>query len=319
MAQYLVTGGAGFIGSHIVHALQRRGEKVRVFDNFSTGKEENLKGLDIEIIIGDVRDPKSIIQSIQGVEYVFHQAALPSVALSIEEPLTSHEVNATGTLNVLQASMKAKVKRVIYASSSAIYGNNPMSPKREDLLPAPLSPYAVSKLAGEYYCQTVGEVYGLETVCLRYFNVFGPRQDPDSPYSAVIPRFICAVLDGKDPIVFGDGKQSRDFISVANVVKANLTAARSPQASGKIFNVASGKSYSLLDVLEGIEKTLKRSITPDFQEPRPGDIEHSLASVDRAKLVMSFSPEINFFDSLRKTIDWFVKSKEGITIQGRDV
>lgn len=251
LAKYLVTGGAGFIGSNIVEELVDRNESVRVLDNLSTGRRENIEPFmdKIEFIEGDLRDLDAVRKAVEGVDYVLHQGALPSVPRSIDEPLTTNEVNVNGTLKVLIAARDAGVKRVVYASSSSIYGNSEVLPKREDMPPNPLSPYAISKLAGENYCRIFYQIYGLETVCLRYFNVFGPRQDPTSQYSAVIPKFINAMLNGERPIIYGDGKQSRDFTFVANVVQANLLACEANGVAGELFNVACGERYTLLDLI----------------------------------------------------------------------
>lgn len=305
MARYLVTGGAGFIGSHLARALLERGDEVRVFDNFATGKKGNLEGLLLELFEGDLRDRDALEKAVRGVEFVFHQGALPSVARSIEDPLTSHSVNATGTLLLLQACLRAGVRRVVYASSSSIYGNTPVLPKHEEMSPSPLSPYAASKLTGEYYCQVFWKVHGLQTVCLRYFNVFGLRQDPDSPYAAVIPRFISAALDGARPTVFGDGTQSRDFTYVDNVIEANLLAAAVPKAAGEVMNVACGKRASLLDLVQALGEAIGREITPVFAGPRPGDVKHSEAAIDKARVVLGYSPRIQFREGLRRTVEWF--------------
>ncbi len=246
MSLYLVTGGAGFIGSNIVERLVRQGERVRVLDNLSTGKRENLVSwLDrLELIEGDIRDVETVHGAMAGVDYVLHQAALPSVPRSVADPLASHQVNATGTLNVLPAARDAGVKRLVYASSSSVYGDSPTLPKQEEMPTNPISPYAVSKLAGENYCRVFFRVYGLETVCLRYFNVFGPRQDPTSQYAAVIPRFITAMLDGRRPVIYGDGRQSRDFTYIENVVEANLLACQAKDVAGEVLNIACGESFS---------------------------------------------------------------------------
>ena len=304
---YLVTGGAGFIGSHIVEELVKRGEKVRVLDNFSTGKRENiLPFLDrIELIEGDVRSYHIVREAVDGVDFVLHQAALPSVPRSIKDPITTNEVNVGGTLNILNAALDAKVKRVVYASSSSIYGNSEVLPKREDMPPNPMSPYAVSKLAGEKYCQVFSEVYGLETVCLRYFNVFGPRQDPNSQYSAVIPKFIMAIKKGDQPMIYGDGKQSRDFTFVANVVEANLLACQVNSALGEVFNIACGKRYSLLGLVSKLNEIFGNNIEPIFTEPRKGDVRHSLASIVKAKKLIGYNPSVGFEQGLRKVVVYY--------------
>jgi UDP-glucose 4-epimerase len=304
---YLVTGGAGFIGSHIVDELVWRGQQVRVLDNFLTGKRQNLAKYlaDIELIEGDIRNLATIQQAMQGVDYVLHQAALPSVPRSVADPATSHEVNATGTLNVLIAARDAQVKRVVYASSSSVYGNNPAPVKQEDMPTNPLSPYAVSKLAGENYCKVFYQVYGLETVVIRYFNVFGPDQDPNSPYAAVIPKFITLMLRGEPPPVDGDGTQSRDFTYVANVVDGNLRAATQPDIAGRVFNVACGLSFSLLQLIAHINSILGTDHEPIFRELRPGDIKHSLADISAAREELGYRPVVSFEEGLKLTVESF--------------
>jgi UDP-glucose 4-epimerase len=304
---YLVTGGAGFIGSNIVEELVRRGERVRVLDDFSTGKRKNLSAFldDIELVEGDLRDPSAVRRAVEGVDYVLHQGALPSVQRSIDDPLATHAVNATGTLNLLTAAREAGVKRVVYAASSSVYGDSPTLPKREDMIPRPKSPYAVSKLAGEQYCRACTEVYGLETVCLRYFNVFGPRQDPTSQYSGVIPLFITAMLRGEPPTVHGDGLQSRDFSYVDNVVQANLLAATAPGAIGRVFNVACGERYTLLDMIAALNDILGTQIEPVHTEPRIGDVRHSLADISAAREALGYRVLVGFYDGLRRTVAWY--------------
>jgi len=308
MALYLITGGAGFIGSNIVAELLKRDERVRVLDNFSTGRRENIAPLSdhIDLVEGDLRDLPTVSHAVEGVDYVLHQGALPSVQRSVDAPLASHAANATGTLNVLIAARDAGVRRVIYASSSSIYGDSPTLPKREDMLPAPKSPYAVSKMAGEQYCRAFAEVFGLETVCLRYFNVFGPRQDPMSQYSAVIPIFITAMLRDEAPTIHGDGKQSRDFTYVANVIQANLLAATAPDdAIGRVFNVACGERYTLLDLVDNFNEILGTDIGPIYTDPRPGDVCHSLADISAAQGILHYKPEVDFREGLRRTVEWF--------------
>ncbi len=307
MSLYLVTGGAGFIGSSIVAELLRRGERVRVLDNFATGRRENLApfAADIEIVEGDLRGMSAIHRAVQGAEVVFHEAALPSVQRSIDDPETTHMVNATGTLNMLLAARDAGVRRVVFAASSSVYGDSPTLPKREDMLPRPKSPYAASKLAGEHFCRIFADVYRLETVCLRYFNVFGPRQDPNSQYAAVIPRFIEAMLAGKAPTVYGDGGQSRDFTYVANVVEANLLAATAPNVSGQVFNIACGQRYTLLDLIGILNGLLGASIAPHCVEGRAGDVRHSLADVSLAQEHLGYRVEVGFEEGLRRTLEWF--------------
>lgn len=311
MARYLVTGGAGFIGSHLVEELVRRGEKVRVLDNLSTGKRENLAQVlgQIEFIEGDICDEGVVTRATEGVDFVLHQAALPSVPRSVQDPLASNRANVDGTLTVLWAARRAGVRRVVYASSSSVYGNVNVSPKHEDLTPAPASPYAVSKLAGEYYCRVFYQVYGLETVSLRYFNVFGPRQDPHSPYAAVIPRFISRMRGGQPPIIYGDGSQTRDFTYVANVVHANLLACTAPQAAGTVMNVACGQSTSLLELVRELNRLLGTHLTPHHDAPRAGDVQHSLADVRRAREVLGYSPVCTFAEGLARTVAYFTKPR----------
>ncbi len=304
---YLVTGGAGFIGSNIVERLVDEGHHVRVLDNFSTGRRENLAPWlhRIELLEGDLRDPETVHQAVQGVDYVLHQGAIPSVPRSVDDPLTSHQCNATGTLNLLIAARDAPVKRVVYASSSSVYGDSPELPKRETMPTDPLSPYAVSKLAGETYCRAFCQVYGLETVCLRYFNVFGPRQDPGSQYAAVIPAFVTAMLDGRRPVVYGDGRQSRDFTYVANVVEANLLACRAEDAAGGVYNAACGRRTTLLELLEALERVTGRQANPRFDPPRPGDVKHSVAAIDQARRHLGYEPIVGFEEGLRRTVAFF--------------
>lgn len=303
MAKCLVTGGCGFIGSHIAKALVQRGDTVRVLDNLSTGKAKNLDAVkdDIEFIEGDICDPTAVAQAVQQVELVFHQAALASVPLSVNDPLATHQACVTGTVNVLDQARRANVRRVMYAASSSAYGNSPWSAKRESDPPAPLSPYAAAKLAGEEYCQAFYQSYGLETVCLRYFNVFGPGQDPKGAYAAVIPAFIVKMRAGQRPLIFGDGSQSRDFTYVANVVAGNLAAASSTAAAGKVFNIASGKSYSLLQLIESLNCVLGLSLTPIFEPARVGDVKDSLADISKAQLELGYSPSVDFLAGLEKT------------------
>ncbi|MDN5865160.1 MAG: SDR family oxidoreductase [Gammaproteobacteria bacterium] len=313
--KYLVTGGAGFIGSHLVRSLIESGHRVRVFDDFSTGKPENIAGLDLELMEGDVRDVEQVGRAVKGMDYVIHLAALASVSRSVKAPLASHSVNATGTLAVLQASKERGVKRVVFAGSSSAYGNSEKLPKREDAVPAPASPYAVSKVAGEYYCRMYSATMGLEAACVRYFNVFGPRQDPDSEYAAVIPKFIEAALHGEEPVVHGDGKQSRDFTYVANAVDATLRATTAKEAPGEIFNVACGERRSLLDLLGEIESLLDVRLTPLFGDPRPGDVRHSLADIEKSKRLLGYVPRIGFTDGLQRTLEWF-RSRQAVDEAG---
>jgi UDP-glucose 4-epimerase len=304
---HLVTGGAGFIGSHIVDALLAAGHPVRVLDNFATGRRENLGHVmdRIELIEGDIRDEAAVGRAMQRVECVFHQAALPSVPRSMSDPKTTHEVNATGTLNVLIAARDAGVKRVVYASSSSVYGDTPELPKREDMTPRPRSPYAVSKLAGEQYCRAFCYGYGLETVCLRYFNVFGPRQAPDSQYAAAIPLFIASLLNGNHVRIYGDGRQTRDFTFVANVVQANLLAATAPKAAGAVCNIAGGAQTSLLALLSALEELTGKQADPVHEPPRPGDVRDSLADLQAAKQILGYQVTTPLLDGLRETVRWF--------------
>ncbi|AXA35268.1 MAG: SDR family oxidoreductase [Candidatus Hydrogenedentota bacterium] len=307
MAKFLVTGGCGFIGSNIAEYLVREGHEVRILDNLSTGRRENIAGFihQVELIEGDLLDPKVVEQAVSGVEYVLHQAALPSVQRSVEDPERSDRVNVGGTVTLLNACRKAGVRRVVYAASSSAYGDQPVPVKHEGLLPMPKSPYAVSKLAGEYYMQAFATCYGLETVCLRYFNVFGPRQDPTSEYSAVIPKFITRILRGEQPVIYGDGTQTRDFTYVENNVRANLAAAFAPNVSGRVFNVACGTSFSLLDLVREINSILGTKVEPIFAPPRKGDVRHSLADITAAKEAFGYEVTVDFREGLRRTIAWY--------------
>jgi nucleoside-diphosphate-sugar epimerase len=307
----LVTGGAGFIGSSITRALLARGQAVRVLDDLSSGKRENLADLpgDVDWIEGDILDPATMARAAEGVEVIFHQAAIPSVPRSLAAPLSSHEANATGTLEVLQAARARGVRRVVYAGSSSAYGDTPMLPKVETMSPLPLSPYAVSKLAGELYCQMFARTMGLETVVLRYFNVFGPRQDPASQYAAVIPRFITAALAQREPVVFGDGKQSRDFCYIDNVVEANLLAAEAPGAVGRVFNIACGAATELNGVLDLLGELVGRKVTARHEPGRPGDVKHSLADIALAEAHLGYRPKVMFPEGLRRTFEWFKNAR----------
>lgn len=306
MALFLVTGGAGFIGCNIVRRLLAEGHEVRVLDNFSTGRRENLAGLDVELIEGDLTSYYMVQRAVKGVDYILHQGALPSVPRSVNDPIASVTVNVMGTLNVLTAAMEEGVKRVVYASSSSIYGDSPELPKHEGMLPAPKSPYAASKLAGEHLCQGFYRTYGLETIILRYFNVFGPYQNPYSQYAAVIPKFITAALTDQPVTIFGDGTQSRDFTFVENVVEANLAAIQAPkEAVGKAYNIACGENYSLLQLLDLLEEILGKRISRVFQEPRPGDVKHSWADISQAQKSLGYQPKIGFREGLERTIEWF--------------
>lgn len=304
---YLVTGGAGFIGSHICERLLRDGQRVRVFDNFSSGKEENLRDLggEVETIHADIRDARAIRDAMKGVHVVFHEAALGSVPRSVADPLTTHDSNITGTLNVLLAARDAGVRRVVYASSSSVYGETPTLPKHEGITPQPLSPYALSKLAGEHYINIFNHVYGFEAVSLRYFNIFGPRQDPESQYAAVIPKFVTALLKGVAPTVYGDGQQSRDFTYVENVVEANLLASEAEGVAGRFFNVACGGRYTLLDLLGKIKGILGSDVDPVHEPPRAGDVKDSQASIEEAERALGYRVKVDFDEGLRRTVAWF--------------
>jgi nucleoside-diphosphate-sugar epimerase len=310
-SRVLVTGGAGFIGSHLVDRLLRDGHDVVVLDNLSTGRRENLaEAADaVEFVEGDIRDLDAIRAAIRGADVVYHQAALPSVPRSIEAPADSHAANATGTLNVLIAAREADVRRVVYASSSSVYGDTPTLPKREEMAPSPLSPYAVSKLAGELYCRVFHHVYGLETVALRYFNVFGPRQAPDSAYAAVIPLFIQKLLDGRVPRIFGDGEQTRSFAYVADVVDANVRAAVSEGAAGRAINIAGKERISIND----LDRALRDAVPAaprgpaDYGPPRPGDVRHSYADLSAAEELLGYSPRTSLAEGLRRTVEWLAE------------
>jgi UDP-glucose 4-epimerase len=312
MSLYLVTGGAGFIGSSIARALIARGDGVRIVDNFSTGKRENIADLaeHIELLEGDIRDDRLMSRAMGGVTAVFHEAAIASVPQSMAEPLENYAVNATGTIRVLEAARHAGVRRVVYAASSAAYGDDPGLPKVETMRPAPISPYGGSKLAGEVALQVYARAFGLETVCLRYFNVFGPRQDPQSEYAAVIPKFITAALAGKQLRIFGDGKQSRDFCHIDNVVEANFAAATADarRVSGGVFNVGCGEAIDLNRVVAILGDILGRKIEAIYEPERAGDIKHSWGDVGAARAALGFRAAGSFTDGLRRTVEWY-KSK----------
>lgn len=299
----LVTGGGGFIGSHLVRRLLREGHSVRVLDNFATGRRENLEQVldDVELVEGDLQSYERVHNAVRGCEVAFHLGALPSVPRSIQDPLTSNATNVVGTLNVLLAARDEGVRRVVYASSSSTYGASAELPKREDMHPLPIAPYAVSKLAAEGYCRAFHEVYGLETVALRYFNVFGPGQDPQSQYAAVIPNFITAALAGSPPVVHGDGEQSRDFTYVDNAVDANLLAAEAAGAAGEAFNVACGERISLNEIVARLAALTGKEIEAVHTDPRPGDVRHSLADISKAREVLGFEPAVDFEEGLRRT------------------
>jgi UDP-glucose 4-epimerase len=309
MALYLVTGVAGFIGSNLAHALVARGDEVRGIDNFCHGRRENLAGIETKIDLreADITDDAAIGAACKGVDYVLHQAALGSVPRSLADPVGSNHANVVGTLKVLQAAREAGVKRVVYASSSSVYGDTPTLPKREDMPGNPISPYAVSKYAGELYAQSFSRVLGLETVSLRYFNVFGPRQHPTSQYAAVIPKFIRAMLGGEQPTIFGDGQQSRDFTYIDNVVSANLLTASAPagKVSGQVFNVAAGRSFSLLELYRLLQELTGFDKPAVLAPPRSGDVRDSLADTTRAQQAMGYQTLVEFKEGLRKSVEWY--------------
>ena len=304
---YLVTGGAGFIGSNIAEALARRGDRVRVLDDFSTGRRENLAPVSgVEVVEGDLRDAATVRRAVSGVDGVFHEAALRSVPRSVDDPLSSNDVNVTGTLVLLLACREAKVRRLVYASSSSVYGDDPTLPKVETLPTQPISPYAVSKLAAEHYCQTFARLYGVETVSIRYFNVFGPRQNPESKYSAVIPRFLAQALAGEPLEVHGDGEQSRDFTYIDNVVRGNLLAMETPGVSGEVFNVACGTRHSLLAIADAIGDFLGRKLPRTHVASRAGDVRHTLADISKAERLLGYRPAVDFATGMRRTCEYFV-------------
>jgi UDP-glucose 4-epimerase len=312
MALCLVTGGAGFIGSHLTEALFQRGHQVRVLDNFSTGRPENLEAvrLDATVFDADITDLALVRSIMRGVELVFHQAALASVPRSVADPLATHHACATGTLNVLTAAREAGVRRLVYAASSSAYGDSERLPKQESDPANPLSPYAVAKLAGEQYCAAFTRVYGFETVRLRYFNVYGPRQSPDGPYAAVIPRFIQMMLEGHRPIIHGDGLQTRDFTYVSDAVQANLLAAAAPAASGKMYNIAGGRRISLLELVDRLNTLLGTQLEPEHMDPRPGDIRDSQADITRARQDLGFAPEVDLAEGLRRSLKYYAPAPQ---------
>ncbi len=308
MANFLVTGGAGFIGSNIVERLVALGHAVRVVDNFSTGKRQNLQSLlpHIELIEGDLHEESVCATACNDIDYILHQAAIPSVPRSVADPVNTTVNNVIGTVQLLTAAARAKVRRMVYAASSSAYGDQPVAEKVETLVPRPRSPYAAAKLAGEYFCAAYSATMGLETVAIRYFNVFGPRQDPTSQYSAVIPRFIMALLRGERPTIYGDGSQSRDFTFVANVVKANILAAETTApVAGRVINVACGTSFSLLELLAGLNDILGTQILPHFDRQRQGDVKHSLADISLARELLNYSVDVSFHEGLRRTAEWY--------------
>jgi len=308
----LVTGGAGFIGSHIAAALVANGARVRIIDDLSTGYRENVNevGGDVDFVHASLADEKSLRKALEDVELVFHEAAIPSVPRSVENPRQTHIASVDSTFSLLDAARQMKVRRIVYAASSSAYGDQPTLPKVEDMLPDPLSPYAVAKLVGEYYAQVFSRVYGLETVSLRYFNVFGPRQDPSSQYSGVISRFIAALLSGEQPVIYGDGEQSRDFTYIANVVDANLKAAETTKGIGTVINVANGERITLNELLKEVQElTGKTDVAVDYRAPRAGDVLHSLADITRARESLGFEPRVGLREGLQSTIDWWKQSR----------
>ena len=310
MSRYLVTGGAGFIGSHITEELVRRKHFVRVLDNFSSGKKENLDDLakKIEIVRGDIRDKSTCFRAAKGIDYILHQAALRSVPKSMVDPASYNEVNIGGTLNMLEAAKSCNVKSLVFASSSSIYGDVNVFPEKEDTLSQLISPYALSKLAGEYYCKIFSHHYGLPTACLRYFNVFGPRQALDDEYAVVIPKFIYCIMHDQQPPIFGTGKQSRDFTFVKNVVSANLLAAGNKRLKGTVFNVASGKDYTVLKLVEILNSVMGKNIKPKLLALRPGDVFKTLADLTKSRKILGYKPAVDFVEGLRQTVRYFRES-----------
>ena len=309
MATYLITGIAGFIGSSIARAVLAQGDQVRGIDNFSTGKRENIAEIlgQIDLRETDLLNLSAVQDACKGVDYIFHEAAIPSVPKSVLDPLGSNRANVDGTVHVLVAAKDAKVKRVVYAASSSAYGDTPTLPKHEAMPPNPISPYAVAKLASEYYMTSFYRCYGLETVSLRYFNIFGPRQDPTSPYSGVLAKFITQMLNGEQPTIFGDGKQSRDFTYIDNTVEANLLAAKAPasQAAGQVFNVATGTRVDLNETFEVLKKIIGYKGKVKYEAERAGDVKHSLADLSRAEKQLGYTPKVNFEEGLRRTVEWY--------------
>jgi nucleoside-diphosphate-sugar epimerase len=312
MAQYLVTGGAGFIGSHLTEELVRRGHRVRVADSLVTGRRSNLDHVpDIEFLEGDLAELDVARQAVKDVDFVLHQAAIPSVPRSVSDPITSNRANVDGTLNVLVAARDARVRRLVFAGSSSAYGDTPTLPKHEGMPNTPLSPYALQKVVGEQYLQMFTKLYGLETVSTRYFNVFGPRQDPSSPYSGVISVFATALLDGRSPTIFGDGEQTRDFTYVANVVDGVLRACEADDASGQVINVATGGRVSLNTLFETMRRLIGADVQPRYAEPRAGDVRDSQADITKARRILGYEPSVSFEEGLRKTVEWYRASRTG--------
>jgi len=307
MGKYLVTGGAGFIGSHLVEALCKRGDEVVIIDNLSTGKLDNIKPFldQVRFVEGSITDLETVRSCCKGVEVVLHQAALASVPRSVKDPIASNEVNIDGTLNILWAAHEAGVRRVVYAASSSTYGDTEVLPKVEDMYPAPMSPYAVTKYVGELYLQVFDRLYGLSCVGLRYFNVFGPRQDPLSQYAAVVPLFITKLLKGESPLIHGDGEQSRDFTYIQNVVEANLAAAAAETPEGRSVNIACGERITINEICQRIQQLLGTDIAPEYDEPRVGDVKHSLADISLAKRTIDYQPSVDLATGLQETVDWY--------------
>jgi len=318
MPVYVVTGGAGFIGSHIAEELVRRNQQVRIVDDFSSGKAANIASFRdrVDVITADIADRSSIARAFDGADFVIHQAAIPSVPKSMLDPVTSNRANVDGTLNVLLAARDAGVKRVVYASSSSLYGDSPTLPKREDMTPDPLSPYGAQKLFGEMYSRLFSKAFGLETVSLRYFNVFGPRQDATSQYSGVLAKFIPAVLESRRPTIYGDGTQSRDFTYVANVVEANLLACTAPGVAGEALNIACGDRITVRAMLDQINAIIGKSMEPIYSERRPGDILHSQADITKARRLLNYNPAVSFQEGLRRTIEWYRENPASATAAG---
>src|SRR5687767_2166429 len=308
----LVTGGAGFIGSHIASAPLASGARVRILDDLSTGDRENLDeiGGDIDFVQGSVADEQLLAKALDNVELIFHEAAIPSVPRSVEAPRNTHVASVDGTFSLLLAAKEAGVRRVVYAASSSAYGDQPTLPKAEQMAPDPLSPYAVAKLVGEYYCRVFTRVYGLETVSLRYFNVFGPRQDPSSQYSGVVSRFISALLNDEQPVIYGDGEQSRDFTYIENVVAANLSAASAPKAAGNVINVANGERITLNELLNELKQLTGRTeVTAEYRDSRVGDVRHSLADITMARELLGYESKVDLREGLKRTLDWWKTSR----------
>lgn len=313
MASVLVTGGAGFIGSHVVDGLVKRGHRVRVLDNFSTGKRQNIQHLEdsVELKVADIRDFGQVQEAVTDIDYIIHLAAIPSVTRSIHDPLTTNEVNVQGTLNLLKAAKEAEVRRFVFSSSSSVYGNNPQLPRVEDMRPSPLSPYSLQKLTAESYCSLFFHIYGLDTVSLRYFNIYGPRQDPGSVYSGVISRFVAALLEGKPPVIYGDGQQTRDFTFVADAARATMLAALRPEAGGQVMNLASEDSCTIVELLTTLQELTGCKISPVYEPPRPGDIRDSRGSYEKARRFLEYQPDISLRQGLQRTVEWFKMNCQG--------